>query len=189
METLPTWDPFILVSFAIVTAYSFIVGRNATMKIIISTYIAILATDGIGNLVGTYILDGGGLANYLSTTAAGAAVIFKILVFVVAIVTLTIHGNFFVEIPRDKSMMITLATTTAFGVLSAGLIISTVLIYIDGGGFLGESAINTLPGIHVDITGTSQIAKHITENYNFWFSLPAISILFVSLISIAEGEE
>ena len=50
MEINLSWDLFVIVFFAVIIAYSFIIGRNQTLKVIIASYIAILASDGIGNL-------------------------------------------------------------------------------------------------------------------------------------------
>jgi hypothetical protein len=57
MENLRlSWDLFIIVFFGVIIAYSFIIGRNQTLKIIIATYMAILTADGLGNLFQTYLL-------------------------------------------------------------------------------------------------------------------------------------
>jgi hypothetical protein len=46
-----SWDLFIVVFFAIVMSYSFIIGKHQSMKVIIASYIAIIATQGIGNVL------------------------------------------------------------------------------------------------------------------------------------------
>ena len=51
MTVTPTWDLFIIVFFGLVITYSFIIGKHEAVKIIISTYISILAVEGIGNVI------------------------------------------------------------------------------------------------------------------------------------------
>ena len=173
MQILPTWDLFILVFFAIIIAYSFIVGRNSTLKIIISSYIAILTADGFGNIIDRFLLSEN--PTFDIVTAANL----KILIFVLVIVILTVRGSFFVATGTERSTLVSIVTTSAFGFLSAGLIISTILIYISGGGFM-NSVVNATG---IDITGTSELASLMTENYDLWFSLPAIAFAIVSFVS------
>jgi len=178
MNFAPTWDLFILVFFAIIVAYSFIIGRNATLKIIIGTYIAVLAADGVGNLIDKLLLSEGSLINIFTVTDSSSLVVLKILIFVFSIVVLTTQGRFFVEIPREQSLLVGLAITGAFGFLSAGLIISTILVYISGGSFVAD----TLATSGMDITQDSYLALTMTENYNFWFSMPAIAFVIASFV-------
>src|SRR3990167_7087198 len=50
MDLTLSWDLFISFFFAVVTAYSFIIGKHQTLTILIAVYIAILATQGLGNI-------------------------------------------------------------------------------------------------------------------------------------------
>ena len=51
MELTLSWDLFVIVFFAVVITYSFIIGKHESVKIIIATYIAIVAAQGMGNLL------------------------------------------------------------------------------------------------------------------------------------------
>jgi len=181
----PTWDLFILVFFAIIVAYSFIVGRNATLKIVIATYIAILATDGIGNFFNKVLLGDGAIINLFTAADASSLVVLKILIFVLSIVLLAIRGSFFVDVPVDRSVLMGLATTGTFGFLSAGLIVSTILVYISGGSFVFDPSI--AQGAGIDITSSSSLAQTMTSNYNFWFSMPAVAFVISSFVSGSES--
>ncbi|MFH0834599.1 MAG: hypothetical protein V2A63_04435 [Patescibacteria group bacterium] len=183
MQILPTWDLFIIVFFAIVIAYSFIVGRNSTLKIIIATYIATLTADGFGNILDRFVLSDPRFAES-AAFGPGALVIFKILLFVLVILLVTVRGSFFVAMDQERSLILNLATTGAFGFLSAGLIVSTILVYISGGVFVGDAT----SAIGVDITTGSTLAKLMTENYNIWFALPAIAFVIMSFVG-GEKEE
>ncbi|MFH0776302.1 MAG: hypothetical protein V1936_01670 [Patescibacteria group bacterium] len=183
MQILPTWDLFIIVFFAIVVAYSFIVGRNSTLKIIIATYIATLTADGFGNILDRFVLSDPAFAGS-SVLGPGSLVIFKILLFVLVILIVTVRGSFFVAMDHERSFILNLATTGAFGFLSAGLIVSTILVYISGGVFVGS----VTSAIGVDITTGSTLAKLMTENYNIWFSLPAIAFVVMSFVGGEKDE-
>lgn len=177
MPILPTWDLFIVVFFAIIVAYSFIIGRDATLKIIISSYIAILAADGLGNLFNYFFLTDKFSPALFYTSNPDSLIILKILIFVCAIVLLTIRGQFVVTTGRESSWLIRLALTGSFGFLSAGLIVATILVYISGGSFLAEAPVQT----GMDIVSSSPLARLMTENYNLWFALPAIAFVLASL--------
>lgn len=181
MNFTPTWDLFILVFFAIIVAYSFIIGRNATLKIIISSYIAILATDGVGNLVDRLLLSENPVINIFTAADSSSLIVLKILIFVTAIVLLTVRGSFFVETPSERSVLLNLTITGTFGFLSAGLIISTVLVYISGGTFVTDPTATFIP-TGLNIAADSMLARTMTENYNFWFSMPAIALLIASFV-------
>jgi hypothetical protein len=51
MNVTLTWDLFIIVFFAMVMAYSYIIGRHQAAKIIFASYIAIIAVQGLGNIL------------------------------------------------------------------------------------------------------------------------------------------
>src|SRR3989338_3848589 len=50
MDLTLSWDLFIAFFFSVVTAYIFIIGKHQTLTILIAVYIAILATQGLGNI-------------------------------------------------------------------------------------------------------------------------------------------
>jgi len=184
MQILPTWDLFIIVFFAIILAYSFIVGRNSTLKIIIASYIAILTADGFGNMLDRFLLSPARLVDTPTAFGPESLVIFKILAFVLVILLITVRGSFFVAMDRERSLILNLVTTGAFGFLSAGLIIATILVYISGGAFVG----NATSAVGLDITADSILAKLMTENYNIWFSLPAVAFVVMSFVGGEKDE-
>jgi lipoprotein signal peptidase len=66
MEINLSWDLFVVVFFTVIIAYSFIIGRNQTLKIIIASYIAILTSDGIGNLIERFFIGENPIINVLN---------------------------------------------------------------------------------------------------------------------------
>jgi hypothetical protein len=184
MQILPTWDLFIIVFFAIIIAYSFIVGRNATLKIIIASYIAILTADGFGNLFDNFLLSEAKLMDLGVSLGPESLVVMKILTFVLVILLVTVRGSFFIAMDRERSLLLNIVTTGAFGFLSAGLIISTILVYVSGGVFVG----NATSAIGVDITTDSLLASMMTANHNIWFSLPAVAFVVMSFVGGEKDE-
>ncbi|MFA5855361.1 MAG: hypothetical protein WC846_03735 [Candidatus Gracilibacteria bacterium] len=178
MENLRlSWDLFVIVFFGVIIAYSFIIGRNQTLKIIIATYMAILTADGLGNLFQTYLLP---TAPSLQGTAGlHALALVKIFTFVIVIVLLAVKGGFQVSILEEKSAMTHVVANLTFGFLNAGLMISVLLVYMTGGSFVLGTTQDALQG---SLYQESRFIQAMIDNYNLWFSLPAIAIVIVSFL-------
>ncbi len=175
-----TWDLFVVVFFLVILAYSFIIGKNQTMKVIISTYVAILAADGIGNIVEKYLIGTNPLIQIFTVDKlASALIIFKISVFVFTIVLLATRGGFDINLDEEKSTFLYLAMTSVYGVLSAGLIVSTVLIYTSGISMV-EGTVDITDTIIYPVYQSSFLVRQMMNYSHTWFSLPAIALIFSS---------
>lgn len=176
-----SWDLFVLVFFAIIIAYSFIIGRNQTIKVIISTYMAILTADGIGNLFQTYLLPAA--PSLQGELGEQSLVLIKIFIFVLTIVILVIKGGFAVGLADEDSIVTRIIGNLGFGFLNAGLMVSTLLVYLTGGSFV-------MGGIHAGLEANfykeSQFIQTIVDNYNAWFAVPVLAIVLVSLFQRSE---
>ncbi|HCW32400.1 MAG: hypothetical protein UT55_C0087G0011 [Candidatus Peregrinibacteria bacterium GW2011_GWE2_39_6] len=172
-----SWDLVIILFFAIIIAYSFIIGRDATIKNIIAAYIAMLTADGLGNLAQQYL---GGEKPILSllagTNSEEILIIGKIIFFILVIVIIAVRGGFTVSIERDQGTLMKLLMILLFGTLNAGLIVSTLLLYVSGLSLLGASQID----VANSFAPTSYLVQLMIQNYNLWFSLPAIAFVGVS---------
>jgi hypothetical protein len=176
-----SWDLFILVFFGVVIAYSFIIGRNQTVKVIISTYMAILTADGLGNLVQTYLLPAA--PTLQGEMGDQALVLIKIFTFVLTIVLLAIKGGFQVDVPPEQSVVTRILGNLSFGFLNAGLMVSTLLVYLTGGSFVLGSI---RAGFETNLYRESQFIQTIVDNYNIWFALPVLAIVVVSIFHRSE---
>ena len=142
MEINLSWDLFVIVFFAVIIAYSFIIGRNQTLKVIIASYIAILAADGVGNLIERYFLSEDPILSvFKSFTNESSLVVLKIFIFVFTIVLITTRGKFSINMKKTDSAFMNLALGLTYGVLCAGLITSTILIYTSGASLVQETSI------------------------------------------------
>lgn len=181
MQLVLSWDLFITIFFAIIVAYSFIVGKNQTIKIVLCAYLAILFADGIGNITEFHLSGKSPLLDMLLKYASeDVFVLGKVILFVFTTVFLTVRGGFHIDMPEEKGF-VKLIVTFVFAVLSAGLLVSTMLMFISG-----YSLISGGPGIEAstiaEIRNQSQLVSLMVDHYNWWFSLPAFTFLVFSLI-------
>jgi len=181
MDLKLSWDLLILILFAVIIAYSFIIGRNGTLKIIISTYIAILAADAFANLSEKYIFGQRPLLNLFTLTenTGDILITLKILVFIFTIVILTVRGCFIIDLIEENSSIMRIAYTSLFGFLSAGLIVSTLLMYISGHSLV-SGTLNIMNESVATMYQKSIFMQQMIDNYNYWFALPAICFVLIS---------
>ncbi len=188
MQINLSWDLFVIVFFAVIIAYSFIIGRNQTLKIIISSYIAILASDGVGNLIEKYLIGSKALIHSLSiVNSEGSLLIIKIIIFVATIVLITTKGRFAINMTSTGSSLLNFGLMFIYGILSAGLITSTILIYASGASLVQEGLV--LSDAMTAIYKASPLVRLMINNYNAWFSLPAITFVVSSFIGEGGGHE
>jgi hypothetical protein len=177
-----SWDLLILVFFAVVMAYSFIIGENTEIKVIISAYMAVLTADGMGSLIENYMFPS-------APSLQGAAgdetlILLKMFLFVLVIVLLVIKGGYRVDLLPKRSLLTRLLTNLTFGFLCAGLLVSTLLVYLTGGSF----ATGTITAaIETNLYQESLLVQLLIDNYSVWFALPAIAIVVVSFFEPREA--
>ena len=179
MDLRLSWDLFVIVFFAVIIAYSFIIGRNQTMKVIIGTYLAILTSDGLGNLFQQYLLPT--IPSLQGEQGDQALILMKIIVFILVIVLVTVKGSFSVDVLSNKATVTRLLATFIFGMLNAGLIVSTILVFISGFSFVnGFYGFMTTSGLYME----SELVRMMVDNYNVWFALPAIAFVGASVAEV-----
>lgn len=184
MEINLSWDLFVIVFFAVIIAYSFIIGRNQTLKIIIASYIAILTADGIGNLIERFFIADAEAGGTLTTPDEGGLVVIKIFIFVFTIVLIATRGRFQINMERSGSSLMNIILNLTYGILSAGLITSTILIYTSGSSLVQDSSMVINEAV-MAMYRESVMVQTMINNYNIWFSLPAITFVISSFL----GEE
>jgi hypothetical protein len=182
MELALTWDLVVIVFFAIVVAYSFIVGKDQSVKIIISSYISIIAVQAIGNLLmmlnsqSSSMMDmlGFGLdMNIISTV--------KLVLFVAMIIFLAIKGGFEMEYAKNIGGIWEPVITGAFGFATSGLLLSALLTYVAAKPLLDET-LGYAPLLQSILQG-STFMQAMVDYQNVWFCLPAILLLVIGFVS------
>ncbi len=184
MNVQLSWDLFILVFFAVVIAYSFIIGRNQTLKVILGTYVAILCADGLGNLFAKYLAPSQAFFKIMKLFSIGSEdqsiIFFKVLLFLVLIVLIAIKGMFQVESQEHGSMGIRVVILFLLGLMSAGLMMSAVLVFISGASLIGTSI--TGSNILVDVYNESRLVRIMVDFANIWFFLPGIAFIVLGIL-------
>ncbi len=136
MNITLSWDLFVIVFFIVIMAYSFIIGRDNTLKVILGTYVAMIAADSGGILFGKYFTGSLMFNKILALTSIGSeeevVVLIKVAIFVIFVILFAIRGAFEVNTLADRSPFIRLVLSAIYAIMSAGLIISTVLVFISG---------------------------------------------------------
>lgn len=182
MEVTLTWDLLIIVCFSIIIAYSFIIGKHESVKIIISTYMAIVAIQGVGNILERLSGQSEPMLNVL-----GVSVDFtllsttKLLLFVTAIIFMTVRGGMEIEYTKETGGVLDTVLTGLFGLGTAGLLMTTLLTYVAGLPLLdkGLAESEVLKGI----IEHSNLMQLLVINQDLWFALPALLLLGVGFLS------
>lgn len=189
MDLHLSWDLFVIVFFAIIIAYSFILGKDATLKIILGTYASALAADAAGNLFGKYFANSKTFLKVITQLGLGgqkdAAIIAKVTLFVLFVILLTIKGSFSVAAHGGKTGSSRVFLTGIYGFLSAALIVSTVIMYVSGISFIAGSY-QSGPSSIMGFTGQSPFIQNMLDYYNLWFLLPVVAIIIGSFLSGSE---
>ncbi|MBI5753532.1 hypothetical protein HZA40_00100 [Candidatus Peregrinibacteria bacterium] len=185
MDIHLSWDLFIIVFFVVIVAYSLIIGRDNTLKVILGTYVAALSADAGGSIFGKYFSGSEMFLKILKFASLGtesAAVVFmKVLFFVGLVILFAVKGAFFVQTNSDRSGPIRLVISLMYAVMSAGLIVSVILVFVSGVSFVGGGNAQTTGSALWTMYSQSTMVKSIVGNSYFWFSVPALAFLIQSI--------
>ncbi len=178
MNLMLSWNLFVIVIFIVIIAYSYIIGINKTVKTIIGTYLAILAADGIGNIFRDYFLSATNFQKFLDilnlSDSDEMLISLKVIIFISAVVILTVKGAYEVNIHGRQLLGSNILVTGLFGFLSAGLIVSTLLVYISGISLLQKV---TVQSNIIELYTTSTFVQAMVDYYDFWFAIPVVIII------------
>jgi len=182
MELTLSWDLIVIVFFAVVVAYSFIVGKDESVKIIVASYIAIVAVQAFGNLL---TLLFGGAEPIMGLPGWGLdrdiLSIVKLILFVATIIALSIQGGLTIEYERDIGGFWDPLLTALFGFSTAGLLLSALLTYIAGRPLL-DTQLASAPLLS-PLLAQSTLVQAMVDWQDLWFCLPAILLLIVGFLS------
>jgi hypothetical protein len=168
------------VFFTIIIAYSFIIGKQNTIKLVIASYLSLFAADAIGNMANIFVFQSEPLITiFYGINVSQTLIIMKITLFVVFMVSFAVSGAFDITMKEERPTL-EFFMTFYFGTLSAGIIVSTILVFSSGASFLstGGATITVIE----DMYASSYFVRFIALNSNLWFSLPVISFLTLSFI-------
>lgn len=175
-----TWDLIVVVFFALVVVYSFIVGRDAAMKIAVSAVLAVVAVQGIGNAIAL-------LAPPANAYLAGADLalplrylpVFKIALLAVAIVALSLRAGFRCNGERTGAIS-DLAFTAAFAVATAGLLLIALITFLAGKPLLDPS-LSSADAI-TPLLAQSTLLPLFVAQQDLWYVLPGFLLLLCGFL-------
>ena len=175
-----SWDLFVIVFFALVTVYTFILGRSEAIKMIIATYIGIIAVQGVSSAVGRLNTATGSLLSYVGLSEdAWIPTLGKVILFVIILIFFTIRAGIEVRYKKEPSQLISLVLTLLFGVATAGLILTTLMTYATGVPLL-EMNLATVQSLG-PVIQQSEIMQFMISNQDLWFTVPAVLLAAVGL--------
>lgn len=184
MNLTLSWDLFIIVFFALVITYSFIIGKKESVKIIIASYIAIVAVQGIGN-VAERIVGFSATQSLLGSVGipldATAMSIVKLVLFITVVVFLAVRAGLHVQYAKDAGTAMNIAMTALCGFATAGLLLATLLTFIAGAPLLSMHVTAT-PALE-GILAQSTLMSIMLENLDLWFTLPAAVLIAGGFLS------
>ncbi|MDD4351579.1 MAG: hypothetical protein PHU71_01170 [Candidatus Gracilibacteria bacterium] len=178
MNVAPTWDLLITILSVVIVAYSVIIGTNSTVKVILSTYVGILCADGLGNVLYYLGNNSGSRMTSFLFNGPDAAVLIKVIIMVTIIVAMMLKGSFSVDLGETGGLL-DILLLLLMGVLSAGLIVTSILVFVSGGAFLTSGAIGATD-LAVDIYNTSELAQLMISNASFIIALPGLAFMIMS---------
>ncbi len=180
MDIKLSWDLFVIVFLAIIMAYSFIVGRKQTIKIIIATYVSFLASDALAlfldKTVGFKIP-----AKVFGFDPIMGAIVAKILIFITLIIIFSRHHAFDIGVDDGVSDPAYLLSTAFIGFLSSILMVSCMLYYISGDFLTALTSAKQL-GILAEIEMQSELVQKILTYFHVWIFLPALSLVTLTFM-------
>lgn len=176
-----SWDLFIVVFFAIVMSYSFIIGKDQSVRVIIASYIGIIATQGIGNVLMRLVGNSNDMFASLGMPVDTSVVALgKIFIFAICVIVFVTRSGIDVTYEKDAGRILSIVYTGLFGFATAGLIVSTILTYASGTGILDATLI--AQSAVENIAKGSVLMQLMILNQDIWYTLPAFLIVATGFI-------
>lgn len=179
MQVTLSWDLLIILFVALVVAYSFIVGKDASVKIIVATYISVIAVQALGNVA--ILLTSASTASMVGLSLSPSVLaIGKLILFAAAVVFMAVKGGIHVETGGGFGTIWDIAISAALGFSTAALLLSSLVTYISGRPLLDRTlgTADALGGIQL----SSPLVHAVVEYQHVWFALPAVLLLVVGFL-------
>ncbi|HEY5714597.1 MAG TPA: hypothetical protein VIT68_04575 [Candidatus Gracilibacteria bacterium] len=177
MDVALTWDLVIVAGFAVIFAYNLMLGQRDTVKLIICTYMSMMAADGIAGTIKTYIFDTSlGLQATFGDQEVAIFTWMRLLLFILIIILFVVKSGFHVDLDRHEKMVIRVLIHALFSGILALLLLATVVVYLGG--------ISVTEGLlfarDLEIYESSIVARILLDHLQIWFTLPALAFLITS---------
>ncbi len=181
MAVTPTWDLFIGIFTLVVIAYSFIVGINGTLKVLLSTYLSIFMVEGIYSFVLNLISKDTLISNLNFFDGSSGIVLLKVGLFITCVVLLTTKGRFEPDFQSERFYSFEFAFVPIFGFFCSSILVGTILLYANDGSIF--SGLNVFNGESIiSIKNSSVFIKYITDYFTLLFAIPGMVLLGLSFL-------
>lgn len=181
MNITLSWDLFIIVFFAVVITYTFIIGKRESVKLLIASFVAIVGIQAIGNLLTQYAPQLDIVWSTVGFTLTSQIIsMIKLFLFIACALFLAIRGGIQVEYRRQESTVINGVLTGTFGFATAGLLLSTILTYIADVPLLDANLAQN--AALSPLIQQSQFIQLMVFNQDLWFAGPMLLLVVVGII-------
>lgn len=170
-----------IVFAALIVAYTFIIGRGESIKIIIACYIGIIAVQGMASALERLNKELGSIIGFLGipTGESWILIVAKLVLFISIVILLTIRSGIEVRYSKEPNAVVGIVLTLLFGISTAGLLLTTILTYVTGVPLL-EMNLSTVQALG-PVVQQSQVMQLLIENQDVCFTLPAVILALVGL--------
>jgi len=182
MNITLSWDLFVIVFFALVITYTFIIGKKESIKVILASYIAIVAVQGFGNILERLLSQSGSILSYVGVAPDPVFIsTVKLVVFVFFVIALAVQAGFDVKYDREPNPAINIVLSILCGIATGGLLLSTLLTFAAGGALLDLKIAGTASLL--PIIQQSQLMQILIVNQDAFFLFPAVVLLITGVLS------
>ncbi len=185
MNVTLSWDLLIILFTALVVAYSFIVGKDSSVKIIVATYIAFVGVQALGNIA--LLLTNASTASMIGLGLSPSALaIGKLVLFAAAVVFMAVKGGLHIDTGSGFGTVWDIAISAVLGFSTATLLLSSLITYISGRPLLDPTLSSA--DVLATILFTSPLVRAIVEYQHVWFALPAVLLLVIGFLGTKKAE-
>lgn len=185
MNITLSWDLLIILFTALVVAYSFIVGKDSSVKIIVATYIAFVGVQALGNIA--LLLTNASTASMIGLGLSPSLLaIGKLVLFASAVVFMAVKGGLHVETGSGFGTVWDIAISALLGFSTATLLLSSLITFIAGRPLL-DLSLATADALG-NILSSSPLVHAIVDYQHIWFALPAVLLLVIGFLGSKKPE-
>lgn len=157
----PSWDLFIVIFFAVITGYGFILQKEKTAATLLATYVALVITTVWGQTIFDLLSGNTVLFNQVWFRTNANPFVIKTVIFGLFIVLLSLKAEY---ISTRAGVVGSSIVLFLYSFLNAGLIISSVISFMD-------SASRDL------LLSQSNVANLVYHYLEWWIILPAVVLI------------
>lgn len=157
-----SWDLFIILSFVVMGVYGFLLGRGRVFNILINSFVGYVVAYELGGFAYDYLSQVTQLSHSVNVTLFGA----KIFVFALVVFVLMLNGEL-IGIRDDARG--SKFWTVLYGVLAAGLILSSVFA------FMGNAE-------QINLFSSSALATRVYDLRLVWLTAPILAVIASNVI-------